>query len=228
MKRSLSLILALVIMIAAISLSSCGKEEAPPETEAATEEVTTAAPETEAPSYESYPEDIVGAWNAQTNIGDLLNEADATGKIADSYAEYGVDPAEYEIVWHYEFGENGKVKISIDEEALKDTYLKMYTDMYEYAKTSGTRSDEELEMLEALATPESVGALVDGIIGSMKEIDKTETYKYTFFKDQLMFSGSTIRISIDGDTMEFIELMSPLDEAPLYLRNFPVALTRNK
>ncbi len=223
MKKSLALILTLIITLTALSLASCGKEEGAPGTAEAT---TDAAVTTEAPSYESYPEDIVGAWAMKTNIGDFM--VMVSPSIAESYAQYGIDPAEYEIVWHYEFGENGRVKISIDEEALKDTYLKMYTDMYEYAKTSGTRSDEELEMLEALATPESVGALVDGIIGSMKEIEKTDTYKYTFFKDQLMFNDSTIRISIDGDTMEFIELMSPLDNAPLYLRSFPVTLTKDK
>ena len=223
MKKSLALILTLIITLTALSLASCGKEEGAPGTAEAT---TDAAVTTEAPSYESYPEYIVGAWDARGNVADLLNDADATGKIAELYAEYGIDPASYDITIRYEFGENGRVKISVDEEALKDTYLKMYTDMYENAKASGTHTDDELEMLEALADPESVNALVDGIIGSMKEIDKTESYKYTFFKDQLMFNESTIRIKIDGDTMEFIELMSPRDDALIYIKNMPITLTR--
>jgi len=222
MKKSLALILTLIITLTALSLASCGKEEGAPGTAEAT---TDAAVTTEAtPSYENYPEKIVGTWTMATNLSDFMGMVNPS--IADTYAQYGIDPADYEINWYYEFGENERLKISLDEEAYKDTFLKMLTDAYDAAKASGNYTEEVLEKVKECATEEFVDALVDSLFGQAKEIDKTETYKYSLFKDQLMFGDSTVRISIDGDTMEFIELMSPLDDAPIFLRHFPYTLTR--
>ncbi len=222
MKKSLALILTLIITLTALSLASCGKEETAPETAEATTDatITTEA----APSYENYPEEIVGTWTMATNLGDFMGMVNPG--IAESYAQYGIDPADYVINWYYEFGENERLKISLDEEAYKESFLIMLTDVYESAKASGNYTEEVLEKVKEYTTKEYVDALVDSIFGQMKEIDKTETYKYSFFKDQLMFGDSTIRISIDGDEMEFIELMSPLDDAPTFLRHFPYTLTR--
>lgn len=224
MKKSLALILTLIITLTALSLASCGKEEGAPGTAEAT---TDAAVTTEAtPSYENYPEKIVGTWTMATNLSDFMGMVNPS--IADTYAQYGIDPADYEINWYYEFGANERLKISLDEETLKEYYLKLLTDVYENAKASGNYTDEVLENLKECATKEFSDALVDSLFGQVKEIEKTDTFKYTLSKDQLMFSDSTIRISIDGDTMEFIELMSPLDNAPLYLKSFPVTLTKDK
>ena len=222
MKKSLALILTLIITLTALSLASCGKEEGAPGTAEAT---TDAAVTTEAaPSYENYPEEIVGTWKMATNFDNFMGQVNPG--IAEAYAQYGVDPADYEIVWYYEFGRNERLKISLDEEAYKDTFLKILTDAYDSAKASGNYTEEVLERLKEWTTKEFVDEYVDSILGQMKEIEKTVTCKYSFFKDQLMFGDSTIRISIDGDSMEFIELMSPLDDAPTFLRHFPYTLTR--
>ena len=226
MKKVLTLILALVIILTAVSLASCGKDAASPDTTAATDEATTEEVTTEAPSYETYPEEIVGVWTTKASFAEFMEMLDPNGLAAASYAQYGIDLADYDMVWLYDFGENERVKVAIDTDALKDTYHKLFSDLYENAKASGNYTDEMLEILKAYADPEQIDPVVDSVLGQLKDIDKTDTHKYTFSKDQLMFHQSTIRISIDGDTMEFIELMSPLDEAPLYLRHFPYTFTR--
>lgn len=247
---------AIIIVLAALfTLAACGgskdakkdaaateaatESKAEATTEAATDAATTeeaTADDTTTPEpdkadnsqSDSYEEEIIGVWSTQINFGSLIEKI-SSGVYYDveaQYNEYGVSMYDYYFPAFFNFGDDNRVRISPDKEGLKDTYYQLFTDVYENAKAAGKYSEEVLNSLESITDSEYISQLVESLFDTFKSTDITETYRYTLWDDEIVFDNTTVKFEIDGDTMRFTELMTPMDSSSTYLAEVPLTLTR--
>ena len=195
MKKLLSLALvALILISAALSLSSCGEKDA------------------DSP--------VVGRWKTDAPLSKIL-----AGEPVSEYAALGIDLNAYAIELTFEFRENGKLDVGINNKAAKETLTDLFGELIEkHAEADAMTADEYAGTMGYASKDEAVKAM----IRSADLSGFGATYSYSADDKTLDIAGCSVEF-IAGDDLILVsaDASNAKEDAPKYLESvLPLTLTK--
>lgn len=203
-KRTLALLLALVMLLGL--LAACGGGKDADQTEPAkTEDVTAPAKEepeqTEQPAQETpaaaADDDVVGTWECDMNFGDLFTQI-----MASQGQPYTFSTAMVKMTLTLD--EKGGYAMTADEDDMRDAMRVMAKDMLlAIAEENGTTLDEMLA--EKGMSNADFEAYLDEQAAQQPLDDYNKSGTYEFKDGKLFMDGEDSHLSLSGDTLSLSE-----------------------